>query len=57
MLEWNMNNMISGLKSRTFVDFNTYYLVRIGKAENYTAYRIDPMTYDPNAGISSLTKA
>lgn len=57
MLEWNMDNIIRGLKSRTFIDFNTFNLLRIGKAENYTAYRIDPRTYDPSKGISSLTKA
>jgi TonB-linked SusC/RagA family outer membrane protein len=57
MFEWNMDNILKGLKSRTFVDFNTYYLLRIGKAENYTAYRIDPRTYNPTLGINSLTKA
>jgi TonB-linked SusC/RagA family outer membrane protein len=57
MFEWDMKNLIPGLKSRTFVDFNTFYLLRIGKAENYTAYRIDPRTYDPVVGIASLTKA
>ncbi len=56
MFEWNMDNIVKGLKSRTFIDFNTYYLLRIGKAENYTAYKIDPRTYDPVAGIASLTK-
>ena len=57
MFEWNMDNLVKGLKSRTYVDFNTFYLLRIGKAENYTAYRINPRIYDPEAGISSLTKA
>lgn len=57
VFEWDMNNIIPGMKSRTFVDFNTFYLLRIGKAENYTAYRIDPRTYNPEAGISSLIKA
>ncbi|MCL6102274.1 MAG: SusC/RagA family TonB-linked outer membrane protein [Bacteroidetes bacterium] len=57
LFEWNMGNILPGLKSRTFVDFNTFYLLRIGKAENYTAYRIDPRTYDPALGIASLTKA
>jgi TonB-linked SusC/RagA family outer membrane protein len=57
LFEWNMSNIIPGLKSRTFIDFNTFYLLRIGKAENYTAYRIDPRTYNPTAGIASLTKA
>ncbi len=57
LLEWDMGNLLPGLKSHTFVDFNTYYLLRIGKAENYTAYRIDPRTYNPAAGITSLTKA
>jgi len=56
MFEWDMGNIIPGLKSRTFVDFNTFYLLRIGKAEQYTAYKIDPRTYNPVAGIASLTK-
>lgn len=56
-LEWDMGNLIPGLKSRTFVDFNSFNLVRIGKAENYTAYRIDPRTYNPTLGIASLSKA
>jgi TonB-linked SusC/RagA family outer membrane protein len=55
--EWNMGNLVKGLKSYTFFDFNTFYLLRIGKAENYTAYRINPRTYDPALGIASLTKA
>ncbi len=56
-LDWNMDKLIPGLKSHTFVDFNSFYLLRIGKAENYTAYRIDPRTYNPTLGIASLTKA
>ncbi len=56
LFEWNMDNIIPGLKSRTFIDFNTYYLLRIGKAENYTAYKIDPRTYNPTLGIASLIK-
>jgi TonB-linked SusC/RagA family outer membrane protein len=57
MFEWNMDNIIKGLKSSTFIDFNTFYLLRVGKSENYTAYWIDPRTYDPALGITSLTKA
>ena len=57
LIEWDMDNIIPGLKSRTFIDFNTFYLLRIGKQENYTAYRIDPRTYNYTLGISSLTKA
>lgn len=57
LLEWNMGNIIRGLKSRTFVDFNTFYLLRIGKSENYTSYKIDSRTYDPALGIASLTKS
>ena len=57
LFEWDMGNIIPGLKSHTFVDFNTFYLLRVGKAENYTAYRIDPRTYNPTLGITSLTKA
>lgn len=55
--EWDMGSIIPGLKSSTFVDFNTFNLLRIGKAENYTAYKINPLTYDPVAGIASLSKA
>lgn len=57
LFEWDMGSLIPGLKSHTFIDFNTFNLLRIGKAENYTAYRIDPRIYDPVAGIASLTKA
>lgn len=56
LFEWNMSNIIPGLKSRTFIDFNTFYLLRIGKSENYTSYKIDPRTYNPTLGIASLTK-
>jgi len=56
LFEWNMSNIIPGLKSRTFIDFNTYYLLRIGKSENYTSYKIDPRTYNPTLGVASLTK-
>ncbi len=57
LFEWDMGSLIPGLKSRTFVDFNSYNLLRIGKAENYTAYYINPRTFDPVVGIASLSKA
>lgn len=41
-LEYNMSHLIPGLKSRSDVAFNLYNLTRIGKAENYTAYIVNP---------------
>ncbi len=41
-LEYNMSHFIPGLKSRSDVSFNLYNLTRIGKAENYTAYIVNP---------------
>jgi len=40
-LEYDMNHIIPGLKSTTYGSFDVYSLVRIGKAENYTAYIVN----------------
>lgn len=37
-LDYDMSHIIPGLTSKTYGSFDVYTLVRIGKAENYTAY-------------------
>jgi len=41
-LDYDMKNIIKGFKSRTLISFNSYYIVRIGKAEDYAAYIVSP---------------
>lgn len=41
-LNYNMDHLVKGLKSRTYVGFNAYNLTRIGKAEQYAAYIATP---------------
>ncbi len=41
-LEYNMEHIIKGLKSKTFIGFNGLDLLRIGKAEDYIAYIATP---------------
>lgn len=41
-LNYDMNHLVKGLKSRTYVGFNAYNLTRIGKAEQYAAYIATP---------------
>lgn len=55
-LEYDLGHAIPGLKSRTYVGFNAFNLVRIGKAENYTAYRATPSKTALNADTIVLTK-
>jgi TonB-linked SusC/RagA family outer membrane protein len=41
-LEYNLSSLIPGLKSNTDLAFNMYNLTRIGKAEQYAAYYVNP---------------
>ena len=41
-LNYDMNHLVKGLKSRTYVGFNAYNLTRIGKAEQFAAYIATP---------------
>ncbi len=52
-LEWDMGKMIQGLSSNTFFGFNIYNLVRIGKAEDYIAYRATP-SVNPSTGNDTI---
>ena len=55
-LEYDMSHITKGLKSRTYTGFNGFNLLRIGKAENYTAYRATPSTTTAGADTIVLTK-
>jgi TonB-linked SusC/RagA family outer membrane protein len=41
-LDYDMKGITQGLKSRTYLGFSAFNLVRIGKAEDYTAYTVTP---------------
>lgn len=41
-LNYDVNHLVKGLKSRTYIGFNVYNLTRIGKAEQYAAYIATP---------------
>ena len=41
-LDYDMSEIVPGLKSKTYAGFNTFNLLRIGKAENYIAYIATP---------------
>jgi TonB-linked SusC/RagA family outer membrane protein len=43
-LDFDMKNFVEGLKSRTYVGFSAFNLLRVGKAEDYTAYTVTPST-------------
>jgi len=41
-LEFDMKSILDGLKSKTFLGFNAYNQIRVGKAEDYYAYIATP---------------
>ncbi len=43
-LDYDMKGLLPGLKSRTYVGFSAFNLLRVGKAEDYTAYTVTPST-------------
>ena len=55
-LDYDMNSLVKGLKSRTYVGFSAFNLLRIGKAEDYTAYRATPSVTAGGADTILLTK-
>ncbi|WP_266362967.1 SusC/RagA family TonB-linked outer membrane protein [Tellurirhabdus rosea] len=54
--EYDMKEMVPGLKSRTYVGFNLYNSVRIGKAEDYIAYIVTPGKTASGADTTRLSK-
>jgi TonB-linked SusC/RagA family outer membrane protein len=55
-LEYDLSSFVKGLKSRTYVGYNGFNLVRIGKAEDYTAYRATPGLGSAGQDTIALTK-
>lgn len=45
-LDYDMSGILKGLKSRSYIGFNAFNLIRSGKAEDYDAYTVSP---DPTA--------
>jgi TonB-linked SusC/RagA family outer membrane protein len=56
-LNYDMGNIIKGLKSKTYLGFNVFNLTRIGKAENYIAYIATPDVTSLGADTIRLTKS
>ena len=56
-LNYDMSNLIPGLKSTTYLGFNIHNTVRIGKANDYLAYTVNPTTLDiTKSSTHSLVK-
>ena len=56
-LNYDMKNFINGLSSKTFVNFQGFNMLRIGKAEDYIAYNVDPSLTAAGADTIILTKS
>lgn len=56
-LEFDMKSVLPGLKSRTYLGFNAFNQLRIGKAENYYAYIATPGLTAGGADTIRLSKA
>lgn len=41
-LDYDMKDILAGLKSRTYFGFSAFNLLRVGKAEDYTRYTVTP---------------
>lgn len=52
-LEYDMGQIIPGLKSKTLLGFNVFNLARIGKAEDYIAYVATP-SVGPVTGVDTI---
>lgn len=55
-LDYDMSTILKGLTSRTYLGFNGFNLVRVGKAENYTAYIINQTQTASGADTITLSK-
>lgn len=55
-LDFDLKSILKGLKSRTYMGFNLYNLLRVGKAEDYIAYQVSPSTTQSGADTILLTK-
>jgi TonB-linked SusC/RagA family outer membrane protein len=55
-LDYDMKDLVEGLKSRTYFGFSAFNLLRVGKAEDYTAYTVTPSTTDSGQDTILLKK-
>ncbi|MEL7588213.1 MAG: SusC/RagA family TonB-linked outer membrane protein [Prolixibacteraceae bacterium] len=55
-LDYDMSGIVKGLKSRSYIGFNAFNLLRVGKAENYSAYTVTPYKTPAGADTIRLTK-
>ncbi|NEW81732.1 MAG: SusC/RagA family TonB-linked outer membrane protein [Mariniphaga sp.] len=56
-LDFDMKSILEGLKSRTYLGFNAFNQLRIGKAQNYYAYIATPAFTAGGADTILLAKA
>jgi TonB-linked SusC/RagA family outer membrane protein len=56
-LEFDMKSILDGLKSKTFLGFNAYNQIRVGKAEDYYAYIATPAKTTAGKDTILLSKA
>lgn len=56
-LEFDMKSILDGLKSKTFLGFNAFNQIRVGKAEDYYAYIATPGKTAGGADTIRLSKA
>ncbi len=54
--EYDLKEMIPGLKSTTYAGFNLFNSIRIGKAEDYIAYIVNPSKTDAGLDTIRLSK-
>lgn len=55
-LDFDLGQVVNGLKSRTYVGFNAFNLLRIGKAEDYSAYIVTPTVNAAGRDTVTLAK-
>ena len=55
-LDYDMASVLKGLKSRSYIGFNAFNLLRIGKAEDYIAYIATPGKTASGADTIRLSK-
>ena len=54
-LDYNLGNILKGLKSKSFIDYQTLNTLRIGKATEYMAYNVIPTQTATGADTINLT--
>lgn len=56
-LNYDMKNILSGLKSKSYIDFQAENLIRIGKTTDYIAYNVIPALTPAGTDTFNLTLA